>query len=89
MGTGHWKALLQVAPLEASFLALEGICAALLGQLAYYYALKFGDVSRVAPVVAAFPVVAMLLAFVVLGEQITATKVIAAVLITAGVVLLR
>ena len=57
--------------------------------LAYYYALKFGDVSRVAPVVAAFPVVAMLLAFAVLGEQITATKVIAAVLITAGVVLLR
>ena len=89
MGTGQWKALLHVAPREASFRALEGICAALLGQLAYYYALKFGDVSRVAPVVAAFPVVAMLLAFVVLGEQITATKVSAAVLITAGVVLLR
>ena len=88
-GTGQWKALLQVAPREASFLALEGICAALLGQLAYYYALKFGEISRVAPVVAAFPIVSMLLAFVVLGEQLTATKVIAAALITAGVVLLR
>ena len=62
MGTGQWKSLLQVAPREVTFLALEGICAALLGQLAYYYALKLGDVSRVAPVVAAFPIVAMLLA---------------------------
>lgn len=87
--TGQWKSLLQVAPREASFLALEGICAALLGQLAYYYALKFGDVSQVTPVVAAFPIVAILLAVTVLGEQITATKVIAAVLISAGVVLLK
>ena len=87
--TGQWKSLLQIAPREASFLALEGICAALLGQLAYYYALKFGDVSQVTPVVAAFPVVALLLAFAVLGEQITATKIVAAILITTGIVLLR
>ena len=88
-GTGQWKAMLQVPFREASFLALEGICAALLGQLAYYYALKFGDVSQVTPVVAAFPVVALLLAFAVLGEQITATKIVAAILITTGIVLLR
>ena len=87
--TGQWKSMLQIAPREASFLALEGICAALLGQLAYYYALKFGDVSQVTPVVAAFPVVALLLAFAVLGEQITATKIVAAILITTGIVLLR
>ena len=87
--TGQWKPLMQVAPREVSFLAMEGICAALLGQLAYYYALKFGDVSQVTPVVAAFPIVSALLAFAVLGEQITVTKVIAAILITTGVVLMR
>lgn len=89
IATGQWKSLLQLSPREVSFLALEGICAALLGQLAYYHALKLGDVSQVTPVVAAFPIIAMLLAFAVLGEQITVTKVIAAVLITTGVVLLR
>ena len=68
---------------------LLGICAALLGQLAYYYALKFGDISQVTPIAAAFPIVAMLLAVAVFGEQITVTKVVAAVLITTGVVLLR
>jgi bacterial/archaeal transporter family protein len=87
--TGQWKTLLQFAPREASFLALEGICAALLGQLAYYYALKFGDVSQVTPVVAAFPIVATLLAFAVFGEQITGAKILAIVLISAGIVLLR
>ena len=89
IATGQWKSLLQLSPREVSFLALEGICAALLGQLAYYHALKLGDVSQVTPVVAAFPIIAMLLAFAVLGEQITVTKVIAAILITTGVVLLR
>ena len=89
IATGQWKSLLQLSPREVSFLALEGICASLLGQLAYYHALKLGDVSQVTPVVAAFPIIAMLLAFAVLGEQITVTKVIAAILITTGVVLLR
>lgn len=89
IATGQWKSLLQIAPRDASFLALEGICAALLGQLAYYYALKFGEVSQVTPIVAAFPLVAILLAVAVLGEQITATKILAAVLITAGIVLLK
>lgn len=31
------------------FIALEGICTALLGQLLYYYALKSGDASVVVP----------------------------------------
>ena len=89
VGTGQWKLLLQVPFREASFLALEGLCAALLGQLAYYHALKLGEVSQVAPIVAAFPFVSILLAVAVLGEQITATKIVAAILITTGIVLLR
>ncbi len=89
VGTGQWKLLLQVPLREASFLALEGICAALLGQLAYYHALKLGEVSLVAPIVAAFPFVSILLAVAVLGEQISAAKILAAVLISAGIVLLR
>ncbi len=88
-GTGQWKILLQVPWREASFLALEGICAALLGQLAYYHALKFGDVSQVTPIVAAFPLVAIMTAIIVLGEQITGAKILAAGLISAGIVLLR
>ena len=88
-GTGQWKAMLQVPFREASFLALEGICAALLGQLAYYHALKLGEVSQVAPIVAAFPFVSILLAIALLGEQISGAKILAAALISAGIVLLR
>ncbi|EAX48550.1 protein of unknown function DUF6, transmembrane [Thermosinus carboxydivorans Nor1] len=86
---GKWSAVLAAAPRDVLFVALEGVCAALLGQLAYYYALKYGEVGRVSPVVSAFPLVALILAAVFFGEKITAGKAAGAVLIVAGIILLR
>jgi bacterial/archaeal transporter family protein len=60
-----------------------------LGQLAYYYALKYGELSKVTPVVAAFPLVAFLLGLMVLGEKMTIGKGIGAVLIAIGIALLN
>lgn len=71
------------------FIVLEGILAALLGQLAYYYAQKFGEVSRVAPIVASFPVITMVLAFVLLDEKFTWPKLAGTLLIIAGVMLIK
>ena len=86
---GQWGNFAGVTAKSTTYIALEGICAALLGQLAYYYALKFGEVGRVAPIVAAFPLVALFLGIVFLGEQITFYKVIASFLIVAGIFLLK
>jgi transporter family protein len=74
---------------NAGYIALEGICAALFAQLAYYYALKYGDVGRVSPLVAAFPLVAVFLGIVFLGEKLTVYKVLAALLIVSGITLLK
>ncbi|MFZ5631230.1 MAG: EamA family transporter [Bacillota bacterium] len=71
------------------FIILEGILAALLGQLAYYYAQKLGDISRVAPIVAAFPVVTVILAVAILGEKFTWSKLIGTLLIISGIIVIK
>lgn len=71
------------------FIVLEGVLAALLGQLAYYYAQKLGDISRVTPIVAAFPIITVILAVLVLGEKFTWSKLAGTVLIISGIILIK
>ena len=87
--TGRWPQVLAAPPREAGLIVLEGLFAALLGQLAYYYALKYGEVGKVAPTVAAFPLVAVAVGLAVLGEKLTWGKALGALLIAAGVVLVN
>ncbi len=81
--------LSEVTPRGWFFLALDGISAALLGQLFYYYALKSGEASIVVPLVASFPVFTSIIAFFFLGERLTAMKASGLVLVVLGVILLR
>ena len=71
------------------FIALEGICAALLGQLLYFYALKSGDASIVVPLIATFPLVTFILATLFLGDKLSITKISGIILTILGIVLLR
>lgn len=86
---GQWGLVTSATLKDVGLIGLEGICAALLGQLAYYYALQLGEVSRVSPIVSAFPLVALVLGIIILGEKVTIYKIIAAILIIAGMVLMR
>jgi bacterial/archaeal transporter family protein len=86
---GHWSGIVSASSRDMFFVGMEGLCAALLGQLAYYYALKYGEVSKVSPVVAAFPLVALMLAFVIFGEKITLWNVMGSVFIVVGIFLLK
>lgn len=47
--------LVDINKTSRILIVLEGMCAALLGQLFYYYALKFGEASVVVPLIATFP----------------------------------
>lgn len=71
------------------FIAVEGICAALLGQLFYYYALKSGDASMVVPLIASFPLFTFIIASIFLGDKVTLTKLLGLALIILGVVVIR
>lgn len=70
-----------------AFLILSGIATGL-SWLFYFKALQTGDVSRVAPIDKLSVVITIFLAFIFLREQITLRVLMAAVLITAGSILL-
>lgn len=69
-------------------LTCEAILATLIGDLAYYAAIKKGDISVVTVIMASSPLVTMLGATIFLGEHITAIKVIGASLIILGIILI-
>ena len=69
------------------FLILSGAATGL-SWLCYFYALQLGEASKVVPIDKFSVVISMLLAFVVLGETVTKTKLIGGLLITAGTLVL-
>jgi transporter family protein len=71
------------------FVIMSGMCSGLLGQWTYYKALKYADASRVVPIVGGYPLIAFALAVLFLGESITPQKLGGAMLVVAGIVLLR
>jgi len=87
--TGKFASFSQVTLRDALFIGAEGIFASLLGHFAYYQALKLGDVSRVSPLLAAYPAVTVLAAVLVLGEKFSWSKLAGLLAIIAGVILVK
>ena len=79
MGTIGGKTLL--------FLILSGIATGA-SWLCYFKALQLGDINKVVPVDKSSVILTMLLAFIFLGEEISALKVVCMVLIGAGTLLM-
>jgi len=77
----------EVAPANLLGLAGGGILAALVGQQAYYAALRYADASRVVPFTASYPVIAMVLAVLILKEPLTVAKVVGTLMIIGGLML--
>ncbi|HAG10511.1 MAG TPA: hypothetical protein DCK76_03805 [Desulfotomaculum sp.] len=87
--TGKMTALSQADLRAVYFMIGEGILAAFLGQIAYFYALKIGEASVITPIAAAFPIVTLILAVLLLGENLTVQKFVGSVLIVAGVIIVN
>jgi transporter family protein len=84
-----WRALAAMSPRSFLLLALGGFMASFLGQVAFYQALKQGTVSQVTPISGTYPLVAALLGWLVLREPFSVPRLFGALLIVAGVALLR
>lgn len=69
-------------------IGIEGILATLVGDFAYYAALKHGDVSFVTLVMSCSPLVSIATAVIFLGEQLSVSRIIGAVLIVGGITLI-
>lgn len=72
-----------------ALLVAEGLAASVIGHFAYFKALQAGRVSSVVPVVASYPLVALLLAVLLLGEKVSLGRAVGAGLIALGVFLVQ
>ncbi|MDI3502487.1 MAG: bacterial/archaeal transporter family protein [Archaeoglobi archaeon] len=86
---GEWKEILSLDSRTILYLSLGGILGSFLGTLAYYNALKSGDVSLVVPVSSIYPLVALLIGVLKLGESITIQRIIGIILIVLGISLIK
>lgn len=85
---GTFSMVRAVPPKAWLFIGIEGILATLVGDLAYYAALKHGDVSFVTLVMSCSPLISIATAVIFLGDQITLLKLIGTTLIIGGVILI-
>ena len=79
----HEGEITSIKPHTWLFLVLSGASTGL-SWLFYFKALQVGDVARVAPIDKLSVVITIILAFVLLKEQVSLRVVIGALLITAG-----
>ncbi len=73
---------------DIALIAFGGFISGFLGLFLYYQAVKYGQVSVVAPIVASSPLWSSLLAFMLLGESFSIYKLLGAILVVLGVILL-
>ena len=81
--TGKQAGITDITAKGWTYLILSGAATGL-SWLCYFYALQLGEASKVIPIDKFSVVLSMVLAFVVLGEKVTLTKIIGGVLITLG-----
>jgi transporter family protein len=84
---GDWQPLATVSGRSLTFLVLSALATGA-SWLCYYHALKLGPASQVAPIDKLSVVWAMTLAFLFLGEKITAKGLAGGALVAAGALVL-
>ena len=84
---GTFKQIGNISKFSLLFLVLSGIATGL-SWLFYFRALQLGEASKIAPIDKMSLVLTMIFAFIVLGEKFTFLKLIGALLMTAGVLLI-
>lgn len=85
---GNVDEVFAIKPITVLYLALSGVFGAVIGQGAYYYATSTGQVSKIVAFTAGYPLVTVLLAIVFLREPLSWDKIVATVMIVAGLVIL-
>ena len=71
------------------FITAEAVLAAVLGDLAYFYALQKGKISEVAIIMSCTPLITVLVSYLLLDEGISLSLLIGAILITTGLVIIN
>jgi len=84
---GTYKQIGSISKLSMLFLVLSGIATGL-SWLFYFKALQMGEASKIAPIDKMSLVLTIIFAFIILGEKFTWMKIMGALLMTGGVLLI-
>lgn len=87
LASGNIKSLTNISLRSWLFLAIEAFFATFIGDLAYYAAIKYGNIGYTALLLAASPVATLWIGYTFLNEQFTPAKLLGAIFIIAGVIL--
>jgi len=83
-------ARLAVLPARTWFyLGMGGLLASVIGQAFFYRALKYGEMSRVVPIGASYPLIAFVIGLLWFKEPFTPGKAVGVSLVLAGIYFLR
>ena len=85
--TGNQHGIEDITRRSWTFLILSGLATGI-SWLFYYKALQMGKVSQVVPVDKLSVVISIVLAYMILGEELTLKSVLGGLLITAGTLVL-
>ncbi|MGE5454778.1 MAG: EamA family transporter [Methylocystaceae bacterium] len=87
--TGNFEDVRAIPAKNWILITGEAILATLVGDLAYFFAIKNGDVSQVSFIVSSSPLITMMVAALILGEHITVLRVVGACYVLVGLLMLK
>jgi transporter family protein len=83
-----YNELLTVPPSLWLIITIEAVLAALIGDLAYFYALKDGNINEVSLIMSCAPLITVILSYFIFHEIVTSNQIVGAFFITLGLVLI-
>lgn len=89
LGSGRLGNLMTLNGRTVLFFGLSGICGGAAGLWTYYHALRLGGASLVVPITATYPLITVLLSWLILQESLTLPRVVGTGLIVLGVWLVK
>lgn len=86
--TGAHQQMPEVNSRALLWLFLEALLATVVGDAFYFYAIKLGHAGQVSLILASSPLITLVAAVTLLGEPISTTKLMGAVLVVGGLALI-
>jgi len=89
VGSGRLGTMGSVDGRTIILFGLSGICGGIAGLWTYYHALRLGGASLVVPITATYPLITVLLSWLVLQESLTLPRIVGTALIVLGIWLVK
>ncbi len=88
IGAGAYTGLGNLSATFWAVITIESLLAAVLGDMAYFYALKSGNINEVSIVMSCAPLITIIVSCFFFNEMVTSHQLAGAILVTAGLIIL-